>query len=127
MSRNLKGGLMIDEEVREKAEALAEALMNLQEYKDFVEMEKNLKADSEAQAMILEFQKKQQDFVTKQMSGVFDNELLNELTDLQSKLNARESVVMFIESYNRLLSAIGEILDLISERLELDVGEVYRR
>lgn len=118
---------MIDEEVREKAEALAEALKSLQEYKDFIEMEKNLKADSEAQAMILEFQKKQQDFVTKQMSGVFDNDLLNELTDLQSKLNARESVVMFIESYNRLLSAIGEILDLISERLELDVGEVYRR
>jgi len=118
---------MIDEVVREKAEALAEALMNLQEYRDFVEMEKNLKADVEAQAMIMEFQKKQQDFVTKQMSGVFDNDLLNELTELQSKLNARESVVMFIESYNRLLSAIGEILDLISERLELDVGEVYRR
>ena len=118
---------MIDEEVKEKAEALVEALMNLQEYRDFLEMEKNLKADSEAQAMILEFQKKQQDFLTKQMSGVFDNELLDELKDLQSKLNARESVVMFIESYNKLLSAIGEILDLISERLELDVGEVYRR
>ncbi|MEM0214572.1 MAG: YlbF family regulator [Archaeoglobaceae archaeon] len=118
---------MIDEEVREKAEALAEALMNLQEYRDFLEMEKNLKADTEAQAMIIEFQKKQQDFITKQMSGVFDNDLLNELTDLQSKLNARESVVMFIESYNRLLSTIGEILDIISERLELDVGEVYRR
>ncbi|MDI9643212.1 MAG: YlbF family regulator [Archaeoglobales archaeon] len=118
---------MIDEEVRGKAEALAEALMNLQEYRDFLEMEKNLKADSEAQSMIVEFQKKQQDFVTKQMSGVFDNDLLNELTDLQSKLNARESVVMFIESYNRLLSTIGEILDIISERLELDVGEVYRR
>jgi len=118
---------MVDDVVREKAEALAEALMNLQEYRDFVEMERNLKADVEAQAMIMEFQRKQQDFVTKQMSGVFDNDLLNELTELQSKLNARESVVMFIESYTRLLSAIGEILDLISERLELDVGEVYRR
>ncbi|MEM0202359.1 MAG: YlbF family regulator [Archaeoglobaceae archaeon] len=118
---------MIDEVVREKALALAEAVRNLEEYREFLEMEKNLKADSEAQAMIMEFQKKQQDFVTKQMSGIFDNELLSELTDLQSKLNARESVVMFIESYNRLLSVIGEILDLISERLELDVGEVYRR
>lgn len=49
------------------------------------------------------------------------------MTDLQAKLNARESVVMFIESYNRLLSVLGEILDLISERLELDLGEVYRR
>ncbi|MCX8172596.1 MAG: YlbF family regulator [Archaeoglobaceae archaeon] len=118
---------MIDEEIRDKAEALAEAMMRMQEYKEFLEMEKNLRADTEAQAMIIEFQKKQQDFVTKQMSGFFDNDLLNELTELQSKLNARESVVMFIESYNRLLAVIGEILDIISERLELDVGEVYRR
>lgn len=118
---------MIDEIVREKALALAEAVRNLEEYQEFLEMEKNLKADSEAQTMIMEFQKKQQDFVTKQMSGFFDNELLSELTELQSKLNARDSVVMFIESYNRLLTVIGEILDLISERLELDVGEVYRR
>lgn len=118
---------MIDEVVKEKAIALAEALKELEEYRDFLEMEKNLKADTEAQAMIVEFQKKQQDFVTKQMSGIFDNELLTELTDLQSKLNTRESVVMFIESYNRLLAVIGEILDLISDRLELDVGEVYRR
>ncbi len=118
---------MIDDVVREKAIALADAVKSLEEYREFLEMEKNLKADSEAQAMIMEFQKKQQDFVTKQMSGVFDNELLSELTDLQSKLNARESVVMFIESYNRLLSVIGEVLDIISERLELDVGEVYRR
>ncbi|MEM3796567.1 MAG: YlbF family regulator, partial [Archaeoglobaceae archaeon] len=60
---------MIDEVVREKALALAEAVRNLEEYREFLEMEKNLKADSEAQAMIMEFQKKQQDFVTKQMSG----------------------------------------------------------
>ncbi|MCC6028102.1 MAG: YlbF family regulator [Archaeoglobales archaeon] len=118
---------MISETVKEKALEFAEALKCLEEYKEFLEMEKRLKADNEAQAMIMEFQKKQQDFVTKQMSGIFDNELLSELTDLQAKLNARESVVMFIESYNRLLSVLGEVLDLISERLELDLGEVYRR
>ncbi|MEM0351077.1 MAG: YlbF family regulator [Archaeoglobaceae archaeon] len=118
---------MINEIVKVKALELAEAVRNLEEYREFLEMEKNLKEDSEAQAMIREFQKKQQDFVTKQMSGIFDNELLSELTDLQAKLNTRESVVMFIESYNRLLAVLEEILDLISERLELDLGEVYRK
>lgn len=113
--------------IREKALELVEAVKCLEEYREFLEMERNLKADDDAQAMIVEFQKKQQDFVTKQMSGIFDNDLLSELTELQSKLNARESVIMFIESYNRLLSVLGEILDLISERLELDIGEVYRR
>lgn len=118
---------MINEIAKVKALELAEAVRNLEEYREFLEMEKNLKEDSEAQAMIREFQKKQQDFVTKQMSGIFDNELLSELTDLQAKLNTRESVVMFIESYNRLLAVLEEILDLISERLELDLGEVYRK
>ncbi len=113
--------------VKEKAIELADAIKQLDEYKEFLETEKLLNADEIAQQMIAEFQKKQQDFVTKQLSGEFDQDLLNELTNLQSKLNSRESVVRFIESYNRLLAVIGEILDLISERIQLDLAEVYRK
>jgi cell fate (sporulation/competence/biofilm development) regulator YlbF (YheA/YmcA/DUF963 family) len=118
---------MIEESVKSKAIELAEAIKELEEYREFVEMEKQLKADDVAQEMLVEFQQKQQDFVTKQLSGEFDQNLLGELTELQSKLNARESVVQFIESYNRLLAVVGEIVDLISEKIELDIGEVYRR
>jgi len=115
------------EVVRTKAIELAEAIKQLDEYKEFLKNEELLKADEIAQQMIAEFQRKQQDFVTKQLSGEFDQDLLNELTALQSKLNARESVVRFIESYNRLLAIIGEIMDLISERIQLDLAEVYRK
>lgn len=118
---------MLDESVKSKAIELAECIMELGEYKEFVEMEKLLKEDDVAQELLVEFQQKQQDFVTKQLSGEFDQDLLGELTELQSRLNARESVVRFIESYNRLLSVIGEIVDLISEKIELDIGEVYRK
>ncbi len=118
---------MLNEVVRERALALAESIKELDEYKEFLEMERLLKEDEVAQEMLIEFQQKQQDFVTKQLSGEFDQDLLSELTELQSKLNARESVVRFIESYNRLLAVIGEIVDLISEKIELDIGEVYRR
>ncbi len=113
--------------VREKALDLADAILQLEEYKKFIESERMLKEDETAQELLIEFQKKQQDFVTKQMSGEFDQDLLNELTEIQSKLNARESVVNFIEAYNRLLAVLGEIVDLISERISVDLSEVYRR
>jgi len=113
--------------VRERAIALADAIVELDEYKNFVEMERRLREDSIAQELLLEFQKKQQDFVTKQLSGEFDQELLNEITEIQTKLNSRESVVNYIEAYNRLISVLNEIIELISERINLDLSEVCRR
>lgn len=118
---------MLDECVKAKAIELAESIRNLEEYREFLENERLLREDEVAQELLVEFQQKQQDFVNKQISGEYDRELLGELTELQSKLNSRESVVRFIESYNRLLAVIGEIVDLISEKIELDIGEVYRR
>jgi len=118
---------MLDECVKAKAIELAESIRNLEEYREFLENERLLREDEVAQELLVEFQQKQQDFVSKQISGEYDRELLGELTELQSKLNSRESVVRFIESYNRLLAVIGEIVDLISEKIELDIGEVYRR
>ncbi len=118
---------MLSESVREKALELAACITQLEEYKNFLETERELRNDEVAQEMLVEFQQKQQDFMMKQMSGEFDHELLNQLTEIQSKLNTRESVVRFIDSYNKLLAVVGEIMDLISERIELDIGEVYRR
>ena len=118
---------MLDEGIKAKAIELAESIRGLGEYQEFLENEKLLREDEVAQELLVEFQQKQQDFVTKQLSGEYDQDLLSELTELQSKLNARESVVRFIESYNRLLAVIGEVVDLISEKIELDIGEVYRR
>lgn len=117
---------MIKDLVVEKAIELADCIKELEEYKEFLKNEEKLKNDEIAQRMLLEFQRKQQDFVMKQMAGEFDQKLLNDLTDLQAKLNARESVVRFIESYNKLLSVIGEILEIIGDRIDLDLEEVYK-
>ncbi len=117
---------MLDDSVREKAIALSEAIAETEEYKDFVRKEELLKADSETQELLVEFQQKQQDFIGKQLSGEIDQELLGQLTDLQSKLNARESVANFLDSYNKLLDMLGEVTDLIGQRIELDLGEVFR-
>ena len=118
---------MVEDLVKEKALALADAILELDEYKEFLEVESKLKEDQVAQELLAEFQQKQQSFVTKQLSGEFDQQTLGELTEIQSKLNTRESVVNFLEAYNRLLNVLGEITDLISEKIQLDLGEVYRK
>jgi len=119
--------VVLDETTRERAIALAESIKNLNEYREFLKMEKLLREDGIAQKMIFELQKKQEDFVSMQLSGEFDQNLLNELKNLQSELNKRESVVNFIESYNKLSSILEEIIDVISKEIEFDIGEIYRR
>lgn len=121
-----KGVRMLDV-LREKAIALADEITKLEEYVEFLECEKALKEDEVAQQLLMDFQQKQQEFVAKQMSGEFDQDLMNELSEIQSKLSARESVINFIEAYNKLLTTLAEVLDLISERINVNLAEVYRR
>lgn len=115
------------EVLKEKAIALAEEIAKLEEYAEFVECEKALREDEVAQQLLVDFQQKQQEFIAKQMSGEFDQDLMNELSEIQSKLSARESVINFIEAYNKLLTTLAEVLDLIGERLNINLAEVYRR
>lgn len=113
--------------LKEKAIALAEEIAKLEEYVEFVECEKALREDEVAQQLLVDFQQKQQELVAKQMSGEFDQDLMNELSEIQSKLSVRESVINFIEAYNKLLTTLAEVLDLIGERLNINLAEIYRR
>jgi cell fate (sporulation/competence/biofilm development) regulator YlbF (YheA/YmcA/DUF963 family) len=117
----------LNDDIKEKAIALSDAIMGTEEYTDFLQKEEVLKGDSETQELLLEFQQKQQDFIAKQLSGEVDQDLLNQLTDLQSKLKARESLANFLESYTRLLDMLGEITDIISQRINVDIAEVFRQ
>jgi cell fate (sporulation/competence/biofilm development) regulator YlbF (YheA/YmcA/DUF963 family) len=117
---------MVPDSVREKALALANAIQETEEYKEFLEKEENLKKDEVAQDLLAQFHEKQRDFVAKQLSGEVDQELLSELTEIQAQLNQRESVIDFLDSYNRLTDLLGEIGDIISKELNFDFGEAYR-
>ncbi len=117
----------LNDDLKEKAIALSDAIMGTTEYADFLQKEEVLKEDSETQQLLMEFQQKQQDFISKQLSGEVDQDLLNQLTDLQSRLKARESLSNFLESYTRLLDMLGEITDIISQRINVDIAEVYRQ
>ncbi len=117
----------LNDDLREKAIALSDAIVETTEYVDFLKKEEVLKEDSETQQLLMEFQQKQQDFISKQLSGEVDQDLLNQLTDLQSRLKARESLSNFLESYTRLLDMLGEVTDIISQRINVDIAEVFRQ
>jgi len=117
---------MVPDSVREKALALANTIQETDVYKDFLEKEENLKMDEVAQDLLAQFQEKQRDFMAKQLSGEVDQELVSELTEIQAQLNQRESVVDFLDSYNRLIDMLGEVGDIISKELNFDFGEAYR-
>jgi cell fate (sporulation/competence/biofilm development) regulator YlbF (YheA/YmcA/DUF963 family) len=117
----------LNDSLREKVIALSDAISETEEYADFVQKEEILKADTETQELLMEFQQKQQDFISKQLSGEVDQELLNQLTELQTKLKAQESLTNFLDSYVKLLDLLGEVADLISDRIKVDFAEVYRQ
>jgi len=116
----------LNEGLREKVLALSDAIQETEEYTDFLKKEEILKADTETQELLMEFQQKQQDFISKQLSGEVDQELLTQLTDIQAKLKSQENLVNFLDSYTKLLNLLGEVADLISDRLNVDFADVFR-
>ncbi|AIY89083.1 YlbF family regulator [Geoglobus acetivorans] len=112
--------------IRDRAIALAKSISESEEYREFIATEEVLKQDEVAQNLLIEFQEKQQEFLSKQLMGEVDEALLNSLTEIQGKLNELESVRNFMDSYNRLVSLLGEVGDLISQELDFDFGEAYR-
>jgi cell fate (sporulation/competence/biofilm development) regulator YlbF (YheA/YmcA/DUF963 family) len=117
---------MVSNSVRDIALALANAILETEEYRDFLEKEKSLKNDEKAQALLADFQQKQRDFISKQLAGEVDQQILGELTEIQAELNKRESVVDFLDSYNRLINLLSEVGDIISKQIDFDFGEAYK-
>ncbi len=118
---------MVSEEIRTKALELAKAIVESEEYRNFIEKEEILKNDEVAQNMLVEFQDLQQQFISYQLSGEVNEDVLNKLTELQRALNERESVKNFMEAYNKLLDLLEEVGEILSSEMEFDFGEVYRR
>ncbi len=118
---------MVSDSIKEKAVNLASEIKETDEYKEMKEKEETFKQDSEAQELLSEFQNKQQDFISKRDSGEVDQELVNELTDIQEKLKEKDSMVNLGDSYSKFMEVLGEVVETISNEINFDIGELYRK
>ncbi len=118
---------MVSDTIKEKAVDLASEIKATEEYKEMKEKEETFKQDSEAQELLSEFQNKQQDFISKRQSGEVDQELVNELTDIQEKLKEKDSMVSLGDSYSKFMEVLGEVVETISNEINFDIGELYRK
>ena len=116
----------MDDVIRDKVLELAKLIVESEEYRNFVNTEEVLRGDEVAQNLLVEFQEKQQQFVSKQLTGEVDEALLDSLTDIQGRLNELESVRNFMDAYTKLVNLLGEVGDLLSQEIDFDFGEVYR-
>jgi|GEM_PF-3179897 len=113
-----------DQTVIEKAKAFAHALANSQEFRDYYDSQVRLKKDGEARAILEKFQSKQQEFQEVMMTGHGKSDtLLEEIVELQKKLQANDTIVNWIQAEQVAIRLIREANDVISREAGFDFGQ----
>ncbi len=101
--------------VHDKAHELARAIKNSIEFKEFLEIKKELESNQKTKEMIEDFEKKQFEFQTKQFSGEElseeDNKKIQELYSIITKdvlankyLNAQMKIGMLMQDVNKIIA-----------------------
>lgn len=106
MTKNVKNSL-------EMAREFAETIVESQEYKKFIEASRKFNRDSEAKELINEFQKKQINLY----SGKFDPKLMDELKELQEKINKNSTINQYLEAQADLVNILRRANNVISLRI----------
>lgn len=106
-------------DVKDKAEALADALAESEEYREFVEARENLEKHEAAKIMLRDFQQKQAELQQKVMSG-------QQLTEADTEdLQSAYQLVAFNPYVRKVIeteAAFGEILAQVQQILAEAVG-----
>ncbi len=107
--------------VHDKAHILAKAIKDSVEYKEFKEAKKSLEANQKTKDMIIDFEKKQFEYQSKQISGdeVSEEETkkIQELYSIVTKdviankyLNAQMKFAILMQDVNKIISeALEEV------------------
>jgi|Deesub1362A_J573_1020465.scaffolds.fasta_scaffold01125_7 cell fate (sporulation/competence/biofilm development) regulator YlbF (YheA/YmcA/DUF963 family) len=117
---------MISDGIKEKALDLANEIMKSEEYIEMKAKEEIFANDTEAQALVEDFKRKQEEFMQRRMTGEMDQDLMDELTRIQNELNGLESLKNFANSYTEFARTLGEVVDVIGREIKFDFREIYR-
>ena len=102
-----------EEAVEEQLRTFMETLTDSETYQEFVEASEALEDDSEASALLREFQQKQQ----QMQRGGFDQSVMSELQDLKSEMADNDTLERHRKAQEALIELLQETNDVISEEI----------
>ena len=102
-----------EEAVEEQLRTFMETLTDSATYQEFVEASEALEEDSEASALLREFQQKQQ----QMQRGGFDQSVMSELQDLKSEMADNDTLERHRKAQEALIELLQETNDVISEQI----------
>jgi|AntDeeMinimDraft_5_1070356.scaffolds.fasta_scaffold10957_2 cell fate (sporulation/competence/biofilm development) regulator YlbF (YheA/YmcA/DUF963 family) len=102
-----------EEAVEQKLQTFIETIKDSEVYQDFMNANERLEEDSEAMALLQEYQQKQRQM---QMGG-FDESVMSELRELQEEMNDNETIQAHREAQEAFVGLLQETNDVISERI----------
>ena len=102
-----------EDAVEEQLRTFMETLTDSTTYQEFVEASEALEEDSEASALLREFQQKQQ----QMQRGGFDQSLMSELQDLKSEMTENDTLERHRMAQEALIELLQETNDVISEEI----------
>lgn len=98
--------------VDEQLHAFIDTISDSEPYRQFVESQRRLKNDDEAQELLEQFQQKQ-----RQMQQNFDQETMQDLRDLKQDMENNETLQEARQAETALLELLEETNEIISEKI----------
>jgi len=117
-------GILNGNLIAEKAKAFAKVLDSSQEFQEFHSAQEKLKQDKEANSLLEQFQKKQQEVQQARLRGKgFSGDAIYEIQELQRKLQSNSIIMDLVRAQQEVISLIQEINQVISIAAGFDFGQ----
>ncbi len=105
-------------EVEQKLRAFIDAIKDSETYQQFMAASEQLENDEEARALLNNYRQKQ-----RQLQTNFDQSLMAELQEIQSKLSENETIQQHRQAQTDLVELLQETNDVISEPIRMEFAQ----
>lgn len=110
--------------IEEKARSFAKILALSREFQDFHFAKEKINQDVEAQSLLKQFQKKQQEVQEARIRGRgFSGNALSEIEKIQRKLQSNSTIMTLAQAQQDAIGLIQDINQVISRAAGFDFGQ----
>ena len=102
-----------EQAVEEQLQTFIETVTDSETYEEFVAANERLEADSEAMALLQEYQQKRRQL----QRGGFDDASMSELQELQEEMDSNETIQAQQAAQEAFVALLQETNDVISEQI----------